>query len=159
MSRAVGIVSTCAVLVLAALVYTCRDLETPASVFGTYEEARRTGAIGPGKWLPSWLPVNATEIHESHSIDTNQVWLEFKSAGSLTSFGQECLPIDHRSAQAALPNLTSGFPRSMRSNEEQLRNSTELEVVRCEDVDVKREWIVIRRSGSDLFYAWTSHQP
>lgn len=149
-----------AVLVAATvLIFAYTGLETPGSVFSNYEDAAKNGAVGPGKWLPSWLPKSANDIHEVHSIDTNLVWLEFKGVNSLRDLGQKCQPMDRRSAQAALPNLTTGFPRLIRKSREQLSKATEVDAVHCEDADVKREWIAARRSGSDLVYAWTLHQP
>jgi hypothetical protein len=141
------------------LIFAYTDLETSGSVFSNYEDAAKNDAVGPGKWLPSWLPKSANDIHEAHSIDTNQVWLEFKDVNSLRDLGQKCQPMDRRSARAALPNLGTGFPRSMRKSREQLSKATEIDAVHCEDADVKREWIAVQRSGSDLVYAWTLHQP
>ncbi len=101
------------VVTLIVLIFAYSDLETPESVFSNYEDAAKNDAVGPDKWLPSWLPKSANDIHEAHNIDTNLVWLEFKGVNSILDLGSMCQSLDHRSAQAALPNLTTGFPRSM----------------------------------------------
>jgi hypothetical protein len=46
-------------------------LENPSSSFQTYDELEASGLIQRG-WLPDYLPRSATEIEESHDIDTNE---------------------------------------------------------------------------------------
>jgi len=41
-----------------------------------YSDAVKDGAIVRG-WIPTALPSTATEIHEQHDIDTNNVWIQF----------------------------------------------------------------------------------
>jgi hypothetical protein len=74
MNRSVIIVCTACVL-LALLVL--RSCEKTNSRYSTYQDALRAQAIG--NWLPSFVPDTATEIQESHVIDTNEVWFQFRS--------------------------------------------------------------------------------
>lgn len=155
--RVLRLVGGIGVLVAAAfsLVYACADAETPSTTFATYEDASKKGATGAGKWLPSWLPKSATEIHEAHSIDTNLVWLEFHGAKAFNELGPQCRPISHRAMQEALPKLSRGFPRSMRDSHERLGNEAEVEAAQCADEHVKRDWIAVRFKAGGSVYAWT----
>lgn len=151
--RALQIAGGIAAVVTAAIVL--MHLETPASVFRNYDDAAKNDAVGPGKWLPSWLPKSASEIHEAHNIDSNQVWLEFKTINSLRDLGHQCQPMDPLSAQAALPMLGRGFPRSMRKSRERLSEATKMDAVECVDADDTQKWIAVQQLGRDLIYAWT----
>jgi hypothetical protein len=51
--------------------------ENPRSSFATFEEMEAAGLIARG-WLPEFLPRSATEIEETHDIDTNRVRASFK---------------------------------------------------------------------------------
>jgi hypothetical protein len=51
--------------------------ENPSSFFRTYDELRVSGLIERG-WVSEYLPRSATEIEESHDIDTNRGWTSFK---------------------------------------------------------------------------------
>jgi hypothetical protein len=137
------------------LIYACASAETPSTSFATYEEASKKGATGAGKWLPSWLPKNATEIHEAHSIDTNLVWLEFQGAKALNALGPQCQAINQRAMQEALPKLSRGFPQSMQDSRERLGNAADTEAVQCSDDHVKRDWIAARAKAGGVVHAWT----
>jgi hypothetical protein len=137
------------------LVHACSGMETPSSSFATYEEASKKGATGVGKWLPSWLPKNATDIREAHSIDTNLVWLEFQAAKALNELGPQCQAINQRAMQAAMPKLSRGFPQSMKDSLERLGHVADTEAVQCSDDYVKREWIATRAKAGGVVHAWT----
>lgn len=150
------VLGVCGILVASVvLVYACTNLETPQTTFDNFENAVKQGAVGSGKWLPNWLPKTATDIREAHNIDTNFVWLEFKEAGALRDFGEKCQVIDRRSMEAALPDMSSSFPRPMRENRERLTRSVEVEASRCPDAEKGRTWIVVRLKGGSWIYAWT----
>lgn len=146
-------------LAVIVLVFAYIDLETPASAFKDYGDAVKNGAVGPDKWLPSWLPKSARDIHEVHNIDSNVVWLEFKSMSSLQNLGKECQIMDRHGAQAALPDLSAGFPRSIRKSQELLSKAQAIDAVQCKDSDVDRKWIAMRQIGADVVYAWTLFEP
>jgi hypothetical protein len=64
--------------------------ENPSSQFGTYDELRASGLIERG-WVPDYLPRSATEIEESHDIDTNRGWASFKyKIGDTAAADQGC---------------------------------------------------------------------
>jgi hypothetical protein len=76
-------------VVLAALRY-MEYTENPKSAFESYEEMERSGLIAAG-WLPQYLPSSATNIEESHNIDTNRVWAAFRyQVGDLDSVESAC---------------------------------------------------------------------
>ena len=59
--------------VIVALSY----FENPSSTFRTYEELEASGLIDRG-WISPYLPRSATDIEESHDLDTNRGWASFK---------------------------------------------------------------------------------
>ena len=52
----------------------CSDRIT--AYYPKYEDAVKDGAIERG-WIPVIVPATATEIHEQHDLDTNNVWIRF----------------------------------------------------------------------------------
>ena len=49
--------------------------------FATWAVAERAGAVEQG-WIPAFVPRSATNIRETHNIDTNAQTLEFNARGS-----------------------------------------------------------------------------
>ncbi len=50
--------------------------ERPIEYYQKYEDAVACGAVKRG-WIPAAVPPTATEIHEQHDPDTNEVWIRF----------------------------------------------------------------------------------
>ena len=109
-------------VVLAALQY-MEYTENPKSTFASYEEMDRSGLIARG-WLPQYLPRSATEIVESHNLDTNRVWAAFRyrvgdfdSVESICNriaeneLGKKyhCPPFDTRTSTLVLRNNGEGY--------------------------------------------------
>ena len=66
-----------AVLLLLGGVSLLLYTEDMVTLYATYGEAERAGAVRRG-WIPAYVPQEAQEILEVHAIDTNQQWLRFK---------------------------------------------------------------------------------
>src|SRR5881296_224281 len=47
-----------------------------SSFYPTQTNAVAAGAVDRG-WVPRTLPTEATDIHEEHDLDTNEVWMRF----------------------------------------------------------------------------------
>jgi hypothetical protein len=62
---------------LAVLDFACERLENPRAHFDTYAEMESAGWIERG-WIPTYLPRSATDIDETHDIDTNEVSVVFR---------------------------------------------------------------------------------
>jgi hypothetical protein len=62
--------------VLLALLFLFACSEVLERTYKTRTEAEYDGAIAAG-WVPSWLPQNAIEIREAHTIDTNASMVRF----------------------------------------------------------------------------------
>ena len=45
--------------------------------YPTYAEAQRAGAVERG-WIPTFVPSSASNIEDSHDLDTNRQTLQFK---------------------------------------------------------------------------------
>ena len=50
--------------------------ERATKFYPKYEDAANDGAVKRG-WIPEIVPKTATEIHEQHDLDTNEVWIRF----------------------------------------------------------------------------------
>lgn len=75
-------------------------LENPKSYFATYAEAKASGIMEKG-WLPEYLPRSATEINETHNIDTNEVKASFKyQLGDTEEIRKNCKKLEGNSAQS-----------------------------------------------------------
>ena len=61
-------------LLVCSLTLACSD-KVQAS-YQTRAEAEKLGAVARG-WVPSAVPEGATQIRETHNIDTNQAWGRF----------------------------------------------------------------------------------
>lgn len=59
---------------MALLVIACSEQAT--KFYPKYEDAANDGAVKRG-WIPEIVPKTATEIHEHHNLDTNEVWIRF----------------------------------------------------------------------------------
>lgn len=71
---------------IAALNY----FENPNSTFRTYEELQASGLIERG-WISPYLPRSATDIKESHDLDTNRGWASFKyTPGDVAVIRKSC---------------------------------------------------------------------
>jgi hypothetical protein len=82
-------------------------------VYDTYSDAKKDEAIQRG-WIPIWVPVTATNIHEAHNLDTNSRALSFTApkANSILST-LDC----QDTTQAPRPIKTTRlFPRNIQQN-------------------------------------------
>lgn len=61
---------------LVALVCSCTQ-DVLDVAYATRTEAAAAGAIERG-WIPSWIPSEASDLHEVHNIDTNESALAFR---------------------------------------------------------------------------------
>lgn len=55
-------------------------MEVTESTYPTMADAVARGGVASG-WVPSWLPLNATNLRETHDIDTNNSALAFDVPG------------------------------------------------------------------------------
>lgn len=61
-----------------ALSYFFNYMEVVDTYYPTLLAAKASGVVGKGKWVPPILPPSASDIHERHDIDTNEVWIKFR---------------------------------------------------------------------------------
>ena len=50
--------------------------EQSSSTFTNYDEMLESGLIEKG-WIPKYIPISATDIHEKHDLDLNKVVMNF----------------------------------------------------------------------------------
>jgi len=71
MTKRTNLISLCIIVLLLSA---CSERFT--AYYPKYEDALKAGAIKRG-WIPEIIPKTATDIHEQHDIDTNEVWIRF----------------------------------------------------------------------------------
>ncbi len=68
-------------------------LENPTNQFPTYEAMQASGLMQAG-WIPKSLPRSASQISETHNLDTNVVKIAFQYApGDFGTVAQQCASI------------------------------------------------------------------
>jgi hypothetical protein len=70
--------------------------------YENYEEARLSGAIGKGKWLPGDLSSTAREIIETHDVDTNEIWFLYRDKAKRLS--SNCREVNPKSVKIPRKN-------------------------------------------------------
>jgi hypothetical protein len=86
--------------VFALGVFAVAHFENPSSRFSTYDELRASGLIERG-WVPEFLPRSATDIEESHDLDTNRGWASFKYKAGDTVAADEGCKLLHRTNEGS----------------------------------------------------------
>ncbi len=73
-----------AVIVSCLLLCSCAELpgESQTRHYPTRADAERDGSFDRG-WLPADLPADATDIVESHNLDSNQMWVRFNLSATI----------------------------------------------------------------------------
>jgi hypothetical protein len=70
-------------------------LETMDASYATGNEVIRGGYLEKG-WIPRWLPSDATDIRETHNIDSNVSELSFLIPGrSSVVLPEDCRPVEY----------------------------------------------------------------
>ena len=91
---------------LALLVAMCSSLtacwfETPDSSYSTAQEVFDSGYLEKG-WIPRWLPGDATDIRETHNIDSNIHELSFAIPGRESlALPAACVSIGYKDTRPA----------------------------------------------------------
>jgi len=64
------------------------------TVYPTFADAVAGGVVAGG-WVPDLLPEGATDIRETHDLDTEEVWLRFTFAReALPGLVRQCTEVD-----------------------------------------------------------------
>ena len=89
------------------------------SKYSTYSEVIEKNAIGPGRWLPEFLPKGAINIEEVHKIDTSERWISFTlQKNEALDFSRSLVPVTLSEAKSSLYRVssrTSGWPKVLRN--------------------------------------------
>jgi hypothetical protein len=85
----------------------CEWVESPETTYANLDAAKKANAVGPGKWIPEFLPTLARNIREKHNLDTNEVWLSFHAeTAGLASIPRVCKEVPEESI--LLPRSSPG---------------------------------------------------
>jgi hypothetical protein len=101
----VGIIAV--LVVFAAIASYFSWLENPRTVYTTYDDANRAGAVGPNRWIPDFLPKSASTIVEQHDIDSNASSLTFRFAGFDLQIPESCVSVPSEAPGAHSYNFSA----------------------------------------------------
>lgn len=73
MKKTLNLIFVCLIVIL---VFGCSERFT--EYYPRYEDAMQDGAVKRG-WIPGIVPITASEIHEQHDLDGNDVWIRFEA--------------------------------------------------------------------------------
>ena len=111
-------------------------------------------------WLPAWLPKTATRIHESHNLDTNEIWLMFSYSPRDKFFKKDCIPYSKNQVKMPRNNNLWYYPRYVSKIYDELLNNDKLHYYYC-DADVMYEYYtadaryVAIDHDLNIAYAWS----
>jgi hypothetical protein len=136
-------------LVMTLFAAACEQMETQENKYADAQAAITAGAIQQG-WIPTFLPLSATNIRERHNVDTNEVWLQFSmNSNELDIIEKSCQRI--ASAEIKLPRKSGGawWPDVLKEQErDALLQSNEYMFFYCENTGS----MALRADGRKAFY-------
>lgn len=106
------------------VIYMFTRFEVTYSTFDSYNEMESIPNIFEASWVPGWLPKTASEIKESHDVDTNEAWLVFNFSPS-DRFYKSCQEMEYE--HVLLPQIRQSvrYPEFVRKLTKKIRTSTE----------------------------------
>lgn len=142
---------TISLLTVALLLLGCERLETIETAYQNFEAAAKAKAIGNGRWIPDFLPPSAADIREVHNLDSNEVWLSFRSSSAdLPTVASSCKKVAEREVVYPRKSPGSWWPQMLtkgHANSPQTNNT--YDYYQCK----QRSAMAIDRSRS-LVYFW-----
>lgn len=103
------ILSTLVLITMAAYYFVSKK-EVTASYYETYRELASVSNIFQSGWIPRWLPDTASQIRETHDIDTNETWIAFNFDRN-DSFYLKCNRLDRGNVIVPARGDFKRFPR------------------------------------------------
>lgn len=142
---------TISLLTVALLLLGCERLDTIESTYQNFEAAVKAKAIGNGRWIPGFLPPSAADIREIHNLDTNEVWLFFRSSPSdLPTVVSTCKKVAEREVVYPRKSPGSWWPQMLtKGHTSSPKTNNTYDFYQCK----QRSMMAIDRSRS-LVYFW-----
>ena len=136
----------------------CSERET--KYYQKYENATNDDAVKRG-WIPEIVPKTATEIHEQHDLDTNEVWIRFnvsREEKNRVTAGLKKLTDDEISKiKLKYPSKTSwwfeGLIQQSPSNDNAL--NSEVFLINCNGDG----YLAVERDSERVYYWCTGGKP
>ena len=138
-------------LVTVALLFLgCERMETVETVYPNFEAAAKAKAIGNGRWIPGFLPPSAADIREVHNLDTNEVWLFFRSNSTdLPAVVSLCKKVAGREVVYPRKSPGSWWPQMLiKRHEDSQQVVNAYEYYQCKEGKV----MAIDRSKSEVYF-------
>jgi hypothetical protein len=102
-------------VVMLAFAIGLSTFEVSSQYFDSRSDALSSGAIGEGKWLPSFIPRSATAIREAHDVDSNEVWFSFDYKEDFDPLKHSCVSVGRESMKMRAPKKWDRFPQFVKS--------------------------------------------
>lgn len=155
----IGLIAISLLAATLGMLFLLTKAEVASSTYESYTEAQAAGALGKGKWLPLWLPITATEIWETHDIDTNESWLHFTFSGTLHELKQQCQKVTREQIMLPSERNLKGFPQFVREALARLQSNpnTEFQFYRCRESDGQERFVAIQLTASTAYSCVMPH--
>ncbi len=97
-------------------------------------EARESGVLKEGGWLPGFLPANATNIRLRYDVDTNEIWVGFDRRGpDLSPMEQSCNRVERGNLIFPRKAPTIWWPDELKADAAASRADYGFEFHKCSD--------------------------
>lgn len=141
---------TISLLTVTLLLLACERMETIETVYPNFDAAAKAKAIGNGGWIPGFLPPSAADIREVHNLDTNEVWLFFRSSpADLPTVVSSCKKITGREVVYPRKSPGSWWPQMLtKRHEGSQQTDNAYEYYQCRE----RSVMAIDRSKNQVYF-------
>ena len=119
------------VVLFFGILYVMSRMEVTAKSWDSYDELAKTFN---GGWIPSWLPKSATNIKESHKIDSNRTWLVFNYSNENEFDSIPCVSIEKEKTVLPMVNKLHWYPDFVANIYGQFENNSSLVFFYCEEI-------------------------
>ena len=142
-------------LILIGIVFYLEYTEQPSTHWNNTSEMNMPDIFQYG-WIPTWFPINATNIYEQHDIDTNKIWIKFElSDNNDTKFIQSFNLLKHQEIKHI--DRTKPFLAHWWVDNSLPSNNT-LQIYQGNGVDISKKVFLAKDKLNYTYYIWnTAH--
>jgi len=132
------------------LVFSLKKLEVTSASYENYSEVASIPGLFDAGWIPLWLPKSASNIRESHHIDTNESWLIFNYTAS-DKFYSSCTLVSKNDMHFPSIERVGRFPDFVANNFSKLHSDDSLTFYECDGANGKKLAI---NNKDNTAYVW-----
>lgn len=132
-----------------------KNLEVTSESYDSYSEVAAIAGIFDAGWIPIWLPKSATNIKETHDIDTNEAWLTFVFSSNDDFFSSSCVLTPRSEIVLPVESTIDRFPSFVRDIRSRLKEDMSLLMYVCNGATSR---ILAVDKDSNTAYVWSAVQ-